>query len=84
MGRFGSENPIVKFGNRITENAPIKIPEELILKRKELKMDYGRFDFVIYDNRAILLDVNKTMGTRSMAYSHWKPLDELALGIKNF
>jgi hypothetical protein len=30
--------------------------------RKKLNFDYGKFDYVIHDGRAILLDINKTVG----------------------
>lgn len=83
-GRFGSSNPIIKFRNRTTEYVPIKIPEELREKRKELHMDFGRFDFVVHDNKVVLFDVNKTLGARAIMTDYADALDELALGIESF
>jgi hypothetical protein len=35
----------------------------IVARRKELGFDYGKFDYVIRDGEAILLDANKTTGT---------------------
>jgi len=83
-GRYGSRNPIVKFSNRTTEDIAVEIPASLIEKRRELKIDYGRFDFVVHDKRAILLDVNKTLGSDATLESYGDFLDNLAQGIKSF
>jgi hypothetical protein len=58
--RVASDEPIVKprTAARITYlKAP---PEALMRRRKELKFDYGKFDYVEHDGEPILLDANKT------------------------
>lgn len=83
-GRFGSRNPILKFSSRETEDIPVEIPASLVEKRRELEIDYGRFDFVVHNNRAILLDVNKTLGGGPTLKNYGDFLDNLAQGINSF
>jgi hypothetical protein len=83
-GRYGSRNPIVKFSNMATEDIAVEIPSNLIEKRRELEIDYGRFDFVVHDNQTILLDVNKTLAGGSTLESYGDYLDNLAQGIKSY
>lgn len=83
-GRFGSRNPILKFSSRETEDIPVEIPASLVEKRRELEIDYGRFDFVVHNNRAILLDVNKTLGGGPALKKYGDFLDNLAQGINSF
>lgn len=60
--RLKSEQPIINASN-------FKVLEELepdpyiVEMRKKLKIDYGKMDYVIANGKAMLLDVNKTMGT---------------------
>ena len=59
--RIASRNPIVKAGSRILPTA-IEPHPDIVEWRKSLKFDYGKFDYVVRDGAAILLDVNKTPG----------------------
>jgi hypothetical protein len=54
-----SANPIVKAG---TFNKVIidDVPEELRLARKQLGIDFGRFDYAVVDGETIIYDINKT------------------------
>jgi hypothetical protein len=83
-GRFGSTNPIVKFGNMETPDKQIPIPEELLLLRKKLKIDYGRFDYVVHAGKSIVIDVNKTQGSNTSMERFKADLDYLANGIKYY
>ena len=38
------------------------MPDELRALRRQLGFDYGKFDFVMHEGRAVLLDANKTPG----------------------
>lgn len=62
----GSE-PVVKQAN-VVERLPFtdEVPDALRARRAELGFDYGKFDYVIEDGRAVLLDANATPnnGTR--------------------
>lgn len=80
-GRYGSRNPIVKFGNMTTPDEPVPIPDELRLLRKKLGLDYGRFDFVIYEGILYVLDVNKTLGAGRSLDAYKEHLEMLAMGI---
>jgi len=62
------------FANRLKASCPIvngstyksieKIEPhpEIVALREKLKFDYGKFDYVVVDGKAVLLDVNKTVG----------------------
>jgi len=83
-GRFGSHNPIVKFGNMETSDEPFPVPEELIQLRKKLRMDYGRFDYVVHAGESFVLDINKTQGAGKSIDSFKSDLDLLATGIRYY
>jgi len=57
-----SRNPVVSVGNceRLVE---CEIHPRVIEWRRQLGFDYGKFDYVIHDGEAILLDANKTTGS---------------------
>lgn len=58
--RMFSPDPVVKVSG-ITRFENIDgVPESLRKIRQELEMDFGKFDYVVVDGKAILLDVNKT------------------------
>ena len=87
-GRFGAREPIVKFGNRVTDVERVQVPEELKILRDKLCIDYGRFDYVIHQGNVFILDVNKTMGAGITDLSAdeytQNEVNILACGIKNF
>jgi hypothetical protein len=95
VGRFGSNDPIVKFSNKITKNEilhinteaedeTVHVPEELKIWRKKLGFDYGRFDYVEHNGKIILFDVNKTIGSERRRDTYSVQLDFLASGISDF
>lgn len=59
--RIGSRRPIVKEESRETKQS-IKVDPRIVARRRELGLDFGKFDYVVRDGEAILLDVNKTIG----------------------
>lgn len=59
--RLGSKNPIVKWKTMVS-NEPIEPHPEIIHLQKEMNFDYGKFDYVVHEGKAILLDINKTTG----------------------
>jgi len=94
-GRFGANDPIVKFSNKTTKNEIlhvnneakdeiVHVPEELIMWRKKLGFDYGRFDYVVHNGKTILFDVNKTMGGARRVDTYASRFDFLASGISDF
>lgn len=59
--RVMSRNPIVNGSTQIHTEYVKPHPDILEVKRA-MKFDYGKFDYVIRDGKALLLDVNKTVG----------------------
>lgn len=57
--RYVSPEWFVKGSNAVRKH-PAPVPDELRERRRELGFDYGKFDFVIHDGKAVLLDANKT------------------------
>ena len=58
------------------------MPDELVALRQRLGFDFGKFGYLVYDDRAIVFDVNKTP-------SFAGPLDspriiDLSHGIEDF
>jgi hypothetical protein len=56
---FGPE-PIVKAANVTSYEALDEVPESLRLMRAQWGLDYGKFDYVLHDGEAVLLDANRT------------------------
>jgi hypothetical protein len=83
-GRIGSLKPIVKFANAATVVSGVQIPDALKAKRAEMKIDFGRIDFVVHNDEPIILDVNKTLGSGPTMEDFGDQLDHLAEGIKSF
>jgi hypothetical protein len=56
---FGPE-PVVKAGSATRYEFIDDVPESLRAERERLGFDFGKFDFVYHDGKAVLLDANKT------------------------
>ncbi len=56
-----STDPVVRSLNCFPPTA-VEIPGSLRAERARLGFDYGKFDFVMNEGKAILLDVNRTPG----------------------
>ena len=59
--RYVSPQRLVK-GDDTIRREPVPVPDELRALRRKLGFDYGKFDFVVHEGRAVLLDANKTPG----------------------
>ncbi|AZO08524.1 MULTISPECIES: hypothetical protein [unclassified Mesorhizobium] len=59
--RYVSPNSLVKASETIRRE-PVPVPDEMRERRRELGFDYGKFDFVMHEGKAVLLDANKTPG----------------------
>ena len=81
-----SEEPIVKASNTIRREKYFDTlpPDPLINLRSHLGFDYGKFDFVIVDGEAILLDANKTSAMVGRGAGEQMVFDCLAAGIDAF
>jgi hypothetical protein len=47
-------------GADATERVSVPVPDELRAMRRALGFDYGKFDFVVNEGKAVLLDANRT------------------------
>jgi hypothetical protein len=59
--RLKAASPIVN-GGTFASLERIEPDQEMVAARAKLRYDYGKFDYVVVDGEAILLDVNKTIG----------------------
>ena len=57
-----SRVPVVK-GHTVVGREDIPVHEEILAARRRLGFDFGKFDYVVHDGRAVLLDVTGTVGT---------------------
>lgn len=81
--RMFSTEPLVKAASITRYEYIEEVPESLRETRRELGMDFGKFDYVVVDGKAILLDVNKTP-TVSGGNSPSVNLQRLASGLKGY
>jgi hypothetical protein len=58
--RLKSKNPVVKNAVAPGGLEFISVDESIVAARKALGFDYGKFDYVLHDGEAVLLDINKT------------------------
>ena len=57
--RYCGTHPIVKSATIVARES-VPVPDEIRAERERLGFDYGKFDFVVRDGTAILLDANRT------------------------
>jgi hypothetical protein len=63
--RIGSRHPIVCAATMVSSERIDPHPD-IVARRHQLNFDYGKFDYVMHDGTAILLDTNKTVGGRAL------------------
>jgi hypothetical protein len=66
--RFKGPNPVVEPAPN-TSFEIIEPDPTILAMQQELNVDFGQFDYVMHDGRAVLLDVNRTIGRGSMVPS---------------
>lgn len=77
-----SKHPIVTLNSAQEIEYPIEPSPEISAKIKEWGFDYGKFDYVVSDGKAVLLDINKTTGG-SQVYLNQRSMKEyLEYGAK--
>jgi hypothetical protein len=83
--RVASASPVVKSDNvvRVENVGP---HPEAFAEAKRLGLDRGRLDYVVHDDRAIVLDANRTntMGRTMTAERKRETLAHLAPGLRSF
>src|SRR5690606_34611604 len=80
--RLFSRNPVVKVGNITHREILDSVPPELESLRQSHGFDFGKFDYVEMDGRAVVIDMNKTPTT--IAKPDSPHLLNLAEGIYSF
>ena len=80
--RYLAADPLVKGANFLARET-VPVPDELRAQRERRGFDYGKFDFVVSDGRAVLLDANCTPFAPLKAASPQLEIQnaELALGL---
>jgi len=68
-GCLKSTNPIVKFENAISDEETA-IPDEVLQWKKDLNIDFGRFDYVESEGKYFLIDVNRIEGGGNSNYEY--------------
>jgi hypothetical protein len=65
--RLGSKHPIV-LGHNSVSLATVEPHQDVLKARVELGLDYGKIDYVVYEGRAVIIDVNKTTGEGAVSH----------------
>jgi hypothetical protein len=79
-----SRRPVVKAGNVVRHEYLDEVPESLREARRRWQVDFGKFDYVVAEGRAVLLDVNKTPTVRVASANPSANLLRLAGGLKPY
>ncbi|HEV2365070.1 MAG TPA: hypothetical protein VGS12_12840 [Caulobacteraceae bacterium] len=81
--RYRSDKPIIKLSD-VTGKQSVPVPQELRAERERLGFDFGKFDFVVHEGRAVLLDANRTPAATPATPEFDRGNAELAQGIEGF
>lgn len=81
-----SKEPIVKGRNIIDRwVVDLATPPEMIALREAMRVDFGRFDYVLADGKAVVFDINRTPASTAGAVAKYGPQwAQLAEGIHKF
>lgn len=78
------DDPILTSGE-VLESGPGLPPDDVLAVRARMGIDYGKIDYGIVDGRAVVYDVNKTIGTRPTPTATTRALaGHLAPGLLDF
>jgi hypothetical protein len=64
--RLASDQPIVKAETKVA-SAPAPVHPGIRALRRELGFDYGKIDYLLHGEELVVLDLNKTTGSRGSA-----------------
>ncbi len=56
-----STHPIINMSNTISRD-PVEVHPEIAALARNMGFDYGKFDYVLHEDKPVLLDANKTPG----------------------
>ena len=80
--RLYSSTPTVKTGTMEKFEYLDEVPEDVAAFRDNMGFDFGKFDYVVHDGRAILLDANKTPSFRGERRS--ERILRMARGVEDY
>jgi hypothetical protein len=80
--RIRATDPQVKVGTRVDHSYLTEVPPEVAALRDRFSFDFGKFDYVVVNDRAYLLDMNRTPTVGGSGGS--PKLENLAKGIQDF
>jgi hypothetical protein len=79
---FYSDHPIVKERSIKGKEPLTEVPEDLRRMRRDLRFDFGKFDFAVVDGRTVLYDANRTPSLAGVSKTDPPPwLADLAGGL---
>ena len=82
---FYSHEPVIKSHNIVGFQRLAEVPEELRQRRRELKFDFGKFDYAMVDGQPVLFDANRTPTIGDFPKERYLPLAQsLAGGLGAF
>lgn len=81
-----ASSPIVKLSTLISRKVlEVPTPPRLEARRRELGMDFGRFDYTLHDGDAVIFDANRTPFISTGGENYYQACwPELALGIRRY
>jgi len=78
--RIYSKSKVIK-ADAIEHMETVDVPPEILRKREELGLDYGKFDYVVHKGEVHILDANKTPGAVESIAVNTSMAERLAPGI---
>lgn len=82
---FTSDEPVIKSHNIMGFERLGEVPEALRQRRRELKFDFGKFDYAVVDGQPVLFDANRTPTIGDFPKERYLPLvQSLAGGLGAF
>lgn len=82
--KLWSKSPVVKSANAVRVEYLDEVPDEIREMRTKLGFDFGKFDYVMADGKAILIDANKTPWMSSSSSGPGPNITKLAKGIHSY
>jgi len=82
---FYATDPLVKSASIVGHKPLAEVPEAIRQRRRDLKFDFGKFDYTVVDGRPVLFDANRTPAIGAFPRERYLPIARmLARGIDAF
>jgi len=79
--RVAGPTPFLKRSSCTPVDEGLAVPDEVLILRSELGLDYGKIDYTIHAGQVVILDVNRTPGTPGTRKATARTVADLAEGI---